>query len=116
LLEDRSLRVVNSLADLFFRSVRAHNAVLALSSRLRIPPEVGLEVLVAVDGGLQPAVDLADLWRVPRVARFRLRLDVLDAGNQGAVARHDLRTEVRDLARRHVRPRQHLLECALQVV
>lgn len=116
LLEDGSLRVLNGLPDLLVGGVWAHNAILALSGGLRVPSEVRLEVLVAVDGCLQPAVHLADLRSVAGVARLRLRLDVLDAADEAAVASHDLRAEVVDLARGHIGARKDLLEGALKVV
>lgn len=115
MLEDGRIRVCDSFPDLLLGRVWAHNAVLALSSGLRVPPKVGLEGLVLVDGGLQPAVDLSNLWRVPGAARLGLALDVLHAGNEAAVARHDLCAEVVDLARGHVWAGQHLPEDALQV-
>lgn len=115
LLEDGRIGVSNSLPDLLLGRVWAHNAVLALSSSLRVSPEVGLEGLVLVDGGLEPAVDLSNLWRVPRAARLGLALDVLDAANEATVACHDLCAEVVDLARGHIGAGQHLPEDTLQV-
>jgi hypothetical protein len=115
LLEDGCIGVSNGFPDLLLCSVRAHNAVLALSSGLRVSPEIGLECLVLVDGGLEAAVDLADLGRVPGAAGLGLALDVLDARDEAAVACHDLCAEVVDLARGHVRAGQDLSKDALEV-
>ena len=68
LLENGGIWVGNGLTDFLVGGVWADNAVLTLSSGLRVSPEFGLECLVAVDGGLEAAVDLADLGRVARVA------------------------------------------------
>lgn len=115
LLEDGRIWVCDRLPDLLLSRIWAHNAVLALGSGLRVPPEVGLKGLVLVDGGLEPAVNLSNLRCVPGAARFGLALDVLDAGNEAAVACHDLCAEVVDLARGHVWAGQHLPEDALEV-
>lgn len=116
LLEDGGFRVFYCLSDLLLCGVWANDAVLSLSGSLRVSSEFRFEVLIPVDGGLQPAVDLADLWCVARVPRLWLGLDVLDACDQGAVSRHDLRAEVCDFARGHVWAGKDLLECALEVV
>ena len=78
LLEDRRIRVCNSFPDLFLSRIGAHNTVLALSCRLGVSPEISLESLVLVDRGLEAAVNLANLRRVPGAAGLGLALDVLD--------------------------------------
>jgi hypothetical protein len=115
LLENGRIGVCHSISDLLLSGVWAYYAVLTLSGCLRVPPEIRLEVLVLVDRCLQPAVHLADLRRVSGVARVGLRFDVLDARDEGAVARHDLGAEAVDLARGHVWPRQGLPEDAVKV-
>lgn len=115
MLEDRRIRICDRFPDLLLSGVWAHNAVLALSSGLRVSPEVGLDGLILVYGGLQPAVDLPNLRCVPGAARLGLALDILDAGDQASIACHDLRAEVVDLAGGHVRTCQHLPEDTLQV-
>lgn len=115
MLENRRVRVGDSFPDLLLCSIWAHNAVLALSGGLRVSPEISLEGLILVDGSLKAAIDLADLGRVSGAAGLGLALDVLDARDEAAVARHDLCTEVVDLARGHVRAGQDLSEYALEV-
>ena len=78
LLEDRRIRVCNSFPDLLLSRIGAHNTVLALSCRLGVSPEISLEGLVLVDRGLEAAVNLANLGRVPGAAGLGLALDVLD--------------------------------------
>jgi hypothetical protein len=116
LLENGRIRVFNGRPDLLFRGIWSDDAVLALSRSLGVPTELCLEILVLVDGCLQPAVHLSDLRGISRVARLGLGFDVLHAGDEGAVARHDLGAHVRNLRRGHVRTGQDLLEHALQRV
>jgi hypothetical protein len=113
LLENWRVRIFDGCSYFGIGGIRLNNAVLALGSLLRVPSEVGLEVLVFVDGCLQSAVHFSDLWGVSGVSRLGFRLDVLDTGYESTVSCHDLGTEVRDLARGHVWSRKHLLENAL---
>jgi len=69
-----------------------------------------------VDCRLKPAVDLPYLWCVPRFARCRLRLHILDAADEPAVACHNVRAEPVDLARGHIRACQRSPEDAIEVV
>ena len=115
LLEDGRIGVRYCVSDLLFGCVWAHNAVLALGSSLRIPSEIRLERLVLVDGRLESAVDLADLWGISWVAGVGLRLNCFYACHEATVPRHDLGAEVVDFARGHVWPRQRLLEHSVEV-
>jgi len=115
LLEDGGIRVRDGVADFGIGGVRTNDTVLTLSGGLRVSPEVGLKRLVAIDGGLEAAVNLADLRSVAGAARLGLRFDVLDAGDESTVSRHYLRTESSDLARGHIGAGQHLAEDALEV-
>lgn len=115
LLEDGRIWIGYSLAHFLLGSVWAHNAVLALRSSLRLSPEVGLEVLIAIDSGLEPPINLSNLWGVPWATRLGLGLDVLDASDQSTVASHDGRAEAFDLARVHIWASQRLLEDTVEV-
>lgn len=94
LAEDLLLRrVLDRLLHLLLRGVGPHDAVLSRHLRLQLAAEVGLDVLVLVDGRLELAIRLANLRRVARTPRLGLRLDGLDAAGEVAVHGHGVRTQ-----------------------
>lgn len=90
--------VLDGLAHLLLRRLRAHDAVLARHLLLELLPEGRVHALVVLDGGLQLAIDLADLRGVLGRARVGLLLDGLDARGEVAVHGHGLRGDGVELA------------------
>lgn len=90
--------VVDGGAHLGVGGVGAHDAVLALHLALDALAELRLGLLVLLDGGLEAAVDAADLGVVLGRARVGARLDEADALREGAVLRHGVGRERVELA------------------
>lgn len=90
--------ILHSLTDLALVGVGAHNAVLTGHLVLGALAELGLDLLVLLDGALQAAVDAADLRRVLGRLAFGGGLDLADAVCEGAVLGHRLGGEGVELA------------------
>lgn len=82
--------ILDGLAHLGLGSLRPDNPVLTRHLRLELLAEVALNVLVLVDGGLELAVNLSELWRVLGAAGLGLLLERLDARGEAAVHGHRL--------------------------
>lgn len=91
-------RVLDRGANLVLRRVRAHDAVLAGHLVLGALAELRLDLLVLLDGGLEPAIDAADLGVVLGGAGVGVRLDEPDALGEAAVQGHGLGAEGIELA------------------
>lgn len=92
--------VLDGGLDLLLGGVGPHDAVLAGHLVLRLLAEGRLDLLVALDGLLEPAVDAADLGRVLGLPALRVGLDRAHAVRQGAVQAHSLGREGVELPRR----------------
>lgn len=82
--------VLDGLAHLLLGGIRAHDAVLAGHLVLQLLPEGRIHALVLLDGGLELAVDLADLRGVLGRAGVGLLLEGADAAGEVAVHGHGL--------------------------
>lgn len=81
--------IFHSFPHFGIRGIWADNAILSSHLFLRRFSELSLDLLVLIDGGLQSAIHLANLWRIARISRLGLLLDVLDSAHQPSVLGHD---------------------------
>lgn len=71
--------ILNRLPDFCITGIRPDNSVLPFHLRCQFVPEVAIDLLIFVYGGLQLAVHSSHLRLIARITGLFLLLDILEA-------------------------------------